>query len=133
MEIAADNSSSDSTLLVIQIVQQYLQQIGINAEIKSYDPASWLDLRKSGDMVSFVSSWTADYNRPDKFIYTFVIPRKEQCSSLNYVNTDVMSRVAAAGIVDTERLTEYAALEKADRWKRTLHGYPCSAVFPPVC
>lgn len=38
MEIAADNSSSDSTLLVIQIVQQYLQQIGINAEIKSYDP-----------------------------------------------------------------------------------------------
>ena len=111
MEIAADNSSSDSTLLVIQIVQQYLQQIGINAEIKSYDPASWLDLRKSGDMVSFVSSWTADYNDPDNFIYTFFgTPEK----SLNYFNTDVMSRVAAArGIVDdTKRLTEYAALEK---------------------
>ena len=115
MEIAADNSSSDSTLLVIQIVQQYLQQIGINAEIKSYDPASWLDLRKSGDMVSFVSSWTADYNDPDNFIYTFFgTPEKSNVRSLNYFNTDVMSRVAAArGIVDdTERLTEYAALEK---------------------
>ena len=115
MEIAADNSSSDSTLLVIQIVQQYLQQIGINAEIKSYDPASWLDLRKSGDMVSFVSSWTADYNDPDNFIYTFFgTPEKSNVRSLNYFNTDAMSRVAAArGIVDdTERLTEYAALEK---------------------
>ena len=115
MEIAADNSSSDSTLLVIQIVQQYLQQIGINAEIKSYDPASWLDLRKSGDMVSFVSSWPADYNDPDNFIYTFFgTPEKSNVRSLNYFNTDVMSRVAAArGIVDdTERLTEYAALEK---------------------
>ena len=115
MEIAADNSSSDSTLLVIQIVQQYLQQIGINAEIKSYDPASWLDLRKSGDMVSFVSSWTADYNDPDNFIYTFFgTPEKSNVRSLNYFNTDVMSRVAAArGIVDdTERLTEYATLEK---------------------
>ena len=115
MEIAADNSSSDSTLLVIQIVQQYLQQIGINAEIKSYDPASWLDLRKSGDMVGFVSSWTADYNDPDNFIYTFFgTPEKSNVRSLNYFNTDVMSRVAAArGIVDdTERLTEYAALEK---------------------
>ena len=115
MEIAADNSSSDSTLLVIQIVQQNLQQIGINAEIKSYDPASWLDLRKSGDMVSFVSSWTADYNDPDNFIYTFFgTPEKSNVRSLNYFNTDVMSRVAAArGIVDdTERLTEYAALEK---------------------
>ena len=115
MEIAADNSSSDSTLMVIQIVQQYLQQIGINAEIKSYDPASWLDLRKSGDMVSFVSSWTADYNDPDNFIYTFLgTPEKSNVRSLNYFNTYVMSRVAAArGIVDdTERLTEYAALEK---------------------
>lgn len=115
MEIAADNSSSDSTLLVIQIVQQYLQQIGINAEIKSYDPASWLDLRKSGDMVSFVSSWTADYNDPDNFIYTFFgTPEKSNVRSLNYFNTDAMSRVAAArGIVDdAERLAEYAALEK---------------------
>lgn len=115
MEIAADNSSSDSTLLVIQIVQQYLAQVGITAEIKSYDPASWLDLRKSGDMVSFVSSWTADYNDPDNFIYTFFgTPEKSKVRSLNYFNTDAMSRVAAArGIVDDdERLAEYAALEK---------------------
>lgn len=66
-------------------------------------------------MVSFVSSWTADYNDPDNFIYTFFgTPEKSNVRSLNYFNTDVMSRVAAArGIVDdTERLTEYAALEK---------------------
>ena len=114
-------------------MQQYLQQIGINAEIKSYDPASWLDLRKSGDMVSFVSSWTADYNDPDNFIYTFFgTPEKSNVRSLNYFNTDVMSRVAAArGIVDdTERLTEYAALEK-QIVEEDAAWYPCSAV--PTC
>lgn len=53
-------------------------------------------------MVSFVSSWTADYNDPDNFIYTFFgTPEKSNVRSLNYFNTDVMSRVAAArGIVD---------------------------------
>lgn len=46
-------------------------------------------------MVSFVSSWTADYNDPDNFIYTFFgTPEKSNVRSLNYFNTDVMSRVA---------------------------------------
>lgn len=115
MEIAADSSADASTLLALQIIQQDLGEVGIQAEIKSYDAASWLDLRTSGNMVSYISTWTADYNDPDNFIYTFFgTPEKTKIRSLNYYNTEVMDRVAAArAIVDDDaRLTEYAALEK---------------------
>lgn len=54
--------------------------------------------------------------------------------SLNYFNTDVMSRVAAArGIVDdTERLTEYAALEKQIVEEDLCMGTHVQP-FPSVC
>lgn len=115
MELAADNSASSSVMLVLQIIQQNLAEVGITAEIKSYDEASWLDLRKSGEMTSFVATWTADYNDPDNFIYTFYgTPAKSKLRSLNYYNTEVMDRVVAARAIvdDAERLAEYAALEK---------------------
>ena len=115
MELSADSSASSSVMLILQIVQQNLAAVGITAEIKSYDEASWLDLRKSGEMPSFVATWTADYNDPDNFIYTFFGNEdKSKIRSINYYNTDVMARVAAARAIvdDTARLTEYTALEK---------------------
>ena len=53
---------------------------------------------------------TAEHGYPCSVLFHDLLFQR----SLNYFNTDVMSRVAAArGIVDdTERLTEYAALEK---------------------
>ena len=89
--------------------------MGITAEIVSYDEASWLDERMSGEMCSFVATWTADYNDPDNFIYTFFGNAENTASrSINYYNAEVMDRVTAArAIVDEdERLAEYAALEK---------------------
>ena len=65
-------------------------------------------------MNSFIGTWTADYNDPDNFIYTFFgNEEKTTLRSLNYPDTEVMQRVAdARAIVDTdERLAEYADLE----------------------
>lgn len=115
MEIASDNSASSSVLLVLQIIQQNLADVGITANIVSYDEASWLDLRMSGEMNSFVATWTADYNDPDNFIYTFYgTEDKTKIRSLNYADTEVMKRVSDARAIvdDGERLAEYAALEK---------------------
>ncbi|MCD7832572.1 MAG: ABC transporter substrate-binding protein [Lachnospiraceae bacterium] len=114
MEISSDESASSGVLLVLQIIQQNLADVGITAEIVSYDEASWLALRKSGEMCSFVATWTADYNDPDNFIYTFFgSADKSLIRSGNYYNTEVMERVAAARAIvdDDERLAEYAALE----------------------
>ena len=114
-ELAMDSSASGNIQLVYQVIQQNLQAIGINAEIKSYDESSWLDLRKSGEMDSFVATWTMDYNDPANIMYTFFgTPEKTRIRSLNYPDTEIMARVAAAsGITDDDaRMAEYQALEK---------------------
>ncbi len=114
-ELAMDSSASGNTQLVYQVIQQQLQAIGITAEIKSYDESSWLDLRKSGEMDSFVANWTMDYNDPANIMYTFFgSPEKTAIRSLNYADEAVMARVAAAsGITDdAERMAEYQALEE---------------------
>ena len=72
-----DSSTSASVLLVLQIIQQNLADVGIQAEIVSYDEASWLDTRNSGEMNSFVATWTADYNDPDNFIYNLLRQRRQ--------------------------------------------------------
>lgn len=115
MELAADSSASSSVTLVLQMVQANLQAIGIDASIVSYDEASWLALRKSGEMNSFVATWTADFNDPDNFIYTFFgNDEKTKIRSINYKDEDTMKRVEEARAItdETERLAEYDALEK---------------------
>ncbi len=114
-ELAMDSSASGNVQLVYQVIQQQLQAIGISAEIKSYDESSWLDLRKSGEMDSFVANWTMDYNDPANIMYTFFgSADKTAIRSLNYADADVMERVAAAsGITDdAARMAEYQALEE---------------------
>ena len=114
-ELAMDSSSSSNTQLVYQVVQQNLKAIGINAEIVTYDESSWLDLRKAGEMDSFIANWTMDYNDPANIMYTFFgSPEKTAIRSLNYADLEVMERVAAAsGITDdAERMAEYQALEE---------------------
>ncbi len=114
-ELAMDSSSSSNTQLVYQVVQQNLNAIGINAEIRTYDESSWLDLRKAGDMDSFIANWTMDYNDPANIMYTFFgSEEKTVLRSLNYADADIMARVAAASSItdDAERMAEYQALEE---------------------
>ena len=114
-EIATDSSDSANTSLVVQMIQANLQAVGINTEIKSYDEASWLALRKSGEMASFVGTWTADFNDPDNFIYTFFgTDDKTKIRSINYKDEDVMKRIQDARAItdDDKRIAEYDALEK---------------------
>lgn len=114
-ELAMDSSASSNTQLVYQIVQQYLKAIGINAELATYDESSWLDLRKSGEMDSFIANWTMDYNDPANIMFTFFGgTEKTKIRSLNYADEAIMARVAAAsGITDdAERMAEYQALEQ---------------------
>ena len=115
MQIAADSSASDATNQALEIIQAQLGEIGIQAEIQNMDESTWLATRNSGEMGSFMSTWTADYNDPDNFIYTlFGTPENTKLRSLNYSDTEVMERVQKARtIVDAdERIAEYQALEE---------------------
>ncbi|MBQ2698698.1 MAG: ABC transporter substrate-binding protein [Firmicutes bacterium] len=115
IEIAMDSTSSSGTQLVIQVIQQNLIAAGINAQIKTYDESSWLALRSSGEMDCFVATWTMDYNDPANIMYTFYgSEAKTKIRSLNYADTEVMARVAAASSIidDDARRAEYQALEE---------------------
>lgn len=115
MEIAADSSASDTMTMALAIVSDQLAEVGIRAEIKNYDESTWLETRKSGELGSFISTWSADYNDPDNFIYTFFgNEEKTRIRSINYPDTEVMERVAKARTIvnEDERLAEYKALEE---------------------
>lgn len=115
MEIAADSSASDTMTMALEIVSDQLAEVGIRAEIKNYDESTWLETRKSGELGSFISIWSADYNDPDNFIYTFFgNEEKTRIRSINYPDTEVMERVAKARTIvnEDERLAEYKALEE---------------------
>ena len=115
MEIAADSSASDTMTMALEIVSDQLAEVGINAEIKNYDESTWLETRKSGELGSFMSTWSADYNDPDNFIYTFFgNEEKTKIRSINYPDTEVMERVAKARTIvnEDERLAEHRALEE---------------------
>lgn len=115
MEIADNSASSDTTKSILEIIAEQLAGLGINVSIKNYDESTWLATRKSGELGSFMSTWTADYNDPDNFIYTFFGSKENtKLRSLNYKDEDVINRVAAArSILDQEeRIKEYQALEE---------------------
>lgn len=115
MELAADSSAADVVTTALEIIQEQLAEVGITAEIKNYDEATWLDTRKAGELGSFMSTWTADFNDPDNFIYTFFgNAEKSKLRSINYTDNTVMARVTAArAIVDeNKRIAEYRALEE---------------------
>lgn len=115
MELAADSSASDTMTMALEIIKEQLSEVGINAEIKNYDEATWLETRKSGELSSFISTWTADLNDPDNFIYTFFgNAENTTMRSLNYPDAEVLDRVAKARAIinDDERIAEYQALEE---------------------
>ncbi len=115
MELALDSDAAEANKNMIQIIAQNLGDVGITANIKNYDHASWLDLRNSGDMESFLAMWILDFNDPDNVIFTFFGSKDNtKIRSNNYSDDATIARVAdARGIVDqNERMAEYAALEK---------------------
>ena len=115
MEIAIDSASSDTTKSVLEIISEQLSEIGVNASLKTYDESTWLATRKAGELGSFMSIWTADYNDPDNFIYTFFgTDQNTKLRSLNYKDKEVIDRVSKARAIinEDERIKEYQALEK---------------------
>ena len=128
MEIAADSSASDTMTMALEIVSDQLAEVGIRAEIKNYDESTWLETRKSGELGSFMSTWSADYNDPDNFIYTFFgNEEKTKIRSINYLDTEVMARVARARTIvnEDERLAEYRHWKRKSS-TRMRHGCRCS-------
>lgn len=97
-----------------QVIQSELAQLGIKVKITQLDDATYLAKRKDGVLMSYQNNWSADYNDPDNFIYTFFSAKNTKARSVNYTNTDVMKKVEDARIMTdaTARMQLYHEIEK---------------------
>lgn len=115
MELCYSSDSSQTTKDLLEIVAAQFGEIDVQAQVVEVDEGSFTERRAAGELDAYTNNWSADFNDPDNFIYTF-FGTTDNCvrRGLNYTNQDAIDRVAAArGIVDeTERVAEYQALEK---------------------
>jgi len=113
MEIA-QTTDSPNTLKINEAVQAMLGQVGIRVKINQMDSAAYFATRKQGKLPAYESNWSADYNDPDNFIYTFFSERNTVARSYNYKNADVFAKLEAARKMTDQdkRMALYQQLEK---------------------
>jgi len=114
MEIAV-MADSTTSLTVSTILKSYWQAIGVRAEIKQYDESSYYAIRKDGELPSYYNSWSADFNDPDNFLYTFFSKKNTVGRSINYDNVEIMDLLDEARVmVDfDERMAAYQKIDNA--------------------
>lgn len=94
---------SPSTLKINEAIQAMLLKANIKADIKQLDSAAYSATRKDGKLGNYVSSWSADFNDPDNFIYTFFAPKNSVARSWNYTNKTVQDNLEKArGMTDMQ-------------------------------
>ena len=115
LELAANSQSNTRTLTALEMIRQDLEEAGLDVIIVSYDEKTLMYLRRNGSLMMYSGEWTADYDDPDNFIYTFFgSSEKTHSRSSHYDDPTVFSRISKArGIQNRKaRLAEYARLEK---------------------
>lgn len=115
IELAFGATADMSIQKMIEIVQENLNDVGLNAVTVVYDSDSRLYLRRNGLIMAYQFDWYADYNDPDNFVYTiFGSTDTTKKYSSNYRDISTIARIGNARTIvdDDERLAEYAALEK---------------------
>lgn len=115
MELCYSSDAGQTTKDMLEIISAYWAEIGVTAKVTEVDEGSFYDMRAAGEIEAYTSNWSADFNDPDNFIYSFFgnegnIERR----GFGYTNSEAIARVAAArAIVDEdERIAEYQDLEK---------------------
>ena len=112
MEIAV-RSDSPTTLNASTILQSFFAQIGVRAQIRQYDEASYFDIRRDGQLPAYAGNWSADFNDPDNFFYTFFSVKNTGVRSVNYDNQEILDLVDAARVMVDED-ARMAAYRKID-------------------
>lgn len=115
LPISVKSTSTQWEMTLVRLAASMWEDVGIRASIEVLDEDEFMERRKNGQLNCYTATWTADFNDPDNFIYTFFGTRENTTfRSLCYQNEDVMGRVRQArAITDTDaRLQEYRDLEQ---------------------
>jgi ABC-type transport system substrate-binding protein len=115
LELAVNSETEVRTQAIMDLIRQDLIAAGLDVTAVNYDRASRDYLLHSGKLMINSQSWSADFDDPENYIYTFFGSCEKTCRfSMNYCDESVIDRVRAARTIrdEAERLAEYAELEK---------------------
>lgn len=114
-EVTFELALGNGFQLLYETISHQLGQVGINANIKVYDSAVWMEKRLAGELDAFMATWYMDYNDPANIMGVFFgSPERVKGRSICYPDTDVIGRIDAAKSIldDDERKREYQELER---------------------
>ena len=115
MTVCVKSTSNQWEFSLVNMAVEMWKKIGVRAAVEILDENEFMRLRKTGQLPCYAATWTADYNDPDNFAYTFFGNRDNTAyRSLCYPNIEVMRRVRDARTISDPqaRLDEYRELEK---------------------
>lgn len=91
-----------------QIIQAQVAAAGFKANIVTTDEAAFLAARKVGDTDAYTQVWSADFNDPDNFFYTFFSESGSKTRGYNNNDPEVYSGVEKArGMTNPEERCKF--------------------------
>src|SRR5690606_7322533 len=95
-----------------QLVQAQLKEAGFNTEIKVVDESAYFAMRKGGTINNYSQVWSADFNDPDNFLYTFFSKTGTSVRGFNNEDQEVFDGIEKARSMTNpdERCELYAKL-----------------------
>ena len=115
LSFSVKSSSTQAEMKLAENAVDMWKSIGINASVKVIDEDEFMSLRKGGKLACYTATWTADYNDPDNYLYTFFGTAENTAfRSLCYPKKDIIGRVQDARTITdpAKRLREYQDLER---------------------
>lgn len=115
LELDCEGPASENQKGLMDLIAYMWGEIGVRTHIRIIEGDEYYELRNSGKLSCYTGTWSADYDDPNNFIYTFFGSEENTNGrSLCYKNKKIMKRVGnATQIVDEkERIKEYQELEK---------------------
>ena len=115
LTFSVKSSSTQWEMTLARLIASMWEDVGVRTSIEVLDEAKFMELRKSGKLACYSAMWTADFDDPDNFIYTFFGTRDiSTFRSLCYQRDTIMKRVRdARTIIDpAKRIKEYQDLER---------------------
>ena len=115
LKLSASAASTLREMTLLRACASLWEKVGVHTEIETLPDSEFMRLRKSGALTCYSATWTADFNDPDNFFYTFFgNAENTRFRSLCYPREEIMERVRKARVIpdSNERIAEYRALEQ---------------------
>ncbi|WP_243291551.1 ABC transporter substrate-binding protein [Bacillus sp. FJAT-47783] len=119
---------------VAEVIQESFRTIGVNAEIKTVDWATYLEQARDGEFDAFLLGWTGDNGDADNFLYALL--DKDSIGSNNYshYSSDELHEVLIAAQTETVQEKRNELYNKAQEiihedapWVPLVHSTPLLA------